>query len=393
MRLTKSIVDKIKTPKDRDQAFYRDSELKGFAIRVTSNGVKSFVLEKLVNNRVRRMTLGRYSELTVKQARTEAQKLLREIAAGFDPVAKKQFSKKHPTTLMTVFSDYKRVRKNLKPKTLYDYEKIIEKAFSDWRNKSLLIIKKEQVSKKHTELGEKNGEAYANLAMRLLRALFNFAMENYEDIYEKPLITENPVKVLSKTRAWYRVKRRKSYITPDQLSIWYQGVMELNSSVTRDYLLLILLTGLRRNEAAKLKKENVNLKAKLLTITDPKNYEPHTLPLTSYLHDLLKRCIDASPNSYAFPGGGESGYLVEPRKKMMQVIKNTGIQFTIHDLRRTFITIAERLDIAPYALKRLLNHKIDNSDVTAGYIVTDVERLRIPMEKIGGYILKQCLEQ
>lgn len=121
--------------------------------------------------------------------------------------------------------------------------------------------------------------------------------------------------------------------------------------VMRDYLLLILLTGVRRNEAAQLKKEDVNLKAKLLTITDPKNHDPHTLPSTNYLCDLLKRRIDASPNEYVFPGGGETGYLVEPRKQMAKVIENTGIQFTAHDLRRTFITIAESLDIPAYALK------------------------------------------
>jgi hypothetical protein len=56
-------------------------------------------------------------------------------------------------------------------------------------------------------------------------------------------------------------------------------------------------------------------------------------------------------------------------------------------LRRTFITIAESLDIPAYALKRLLNHKMNN-DVTAGYIISDVERLRAPMQKVTDYMLK-----
>jgi hypothetical protein len=38
-------------------------------------------------------------------------------------------------------------------------------------------------------------------------------------------------------------------------------------------------------------------------------------------------------------------------------------------------------------LKRLLNHKMAN-DVTAGYIVTDVERLRAPMQRITDFILQ-----
>jgi integrase len=392
MRLTKSVIDKIQTPCDRDQVFYRDGELKGFAVRITSNGIKSFVVEKLVNRKVRRITLGRYGELTAEQARKEAQKLLGKIATGVDPVADKRLAKAKAVTLSGVFADYKQARKNLKPKTLYDYEQVMARAFADWKSKPLFAISKDQVAKKHRELG-KNGEAYANLAMRVLRALFNFAIEQYEDAQGKPLITENPVKRLSKTRAWYRVKRRKTYITPDQLSMWHQAVMQLDNAVMRDYLLLILLTGVRRNEAAQLKKEDVNLKAKWLTITDPKNHEPHTLPLTIYLHDLLKRRIDVSCNEYVFPSSGEGGYLVEPRKQMAKIIEKTGIQFTVHDLRRTFITIAESLDIPAYALKRLLNHKMDSSDVTAGYIITDVERLRRPMQQIEAYILEKCLDK
>lgn len=72
---------------------------------------------------------------------------------------------------------------------------------------------------------------------------------------------------------------------------------------------------------------------------------------------------------------------------MEKVIEKTGIKFTVHDLRRTFITIAESLDIPAYALKRLLNHKT-SGDVTAGYIIIDVERLRRPMQMITDYILK-----
>ena len=72
---------------------------------------------------------------------------------------------------------------------------------------------------------------------------------------------------------------------------------------------------------------------------------------------------------------------------MAKVIQESGIAFTIHDLRRTFLTVAESLDIPAYAVKRLANHKMSN-DVTAGYIVADVERLRQPMQKITDYILK-----
>jgi integrase len=156
----------------------------------------------------------------------------------------------------------------------------------------------------------------------------------------------------------------------------------------RDYLLLILFTGLRRQEAAKLEWRQVDLKAKILKVTDTKNKESHTLPLSDYLYELLLARKKNTFGGYVFASTSESGYIVEPRKQMAKVIKETEIQFTVHDLRRTFITIAESLDIPAYALKRLLNHKMVN-DVTAGYIMLDVERLRKPMQMITDYLLLQ----
>jgi hypothetical protein len=57
------------------------------------------------------------------------------------------------------------------------------------------------------------------------------------------------------------------------------------------------------------------------------------------------------------------------------------------DLRRTFITVAESLDISACAMKRLLNHNM-SADVTAGYIISAVERLRKPMQQVTDFIVK-----
>jgi hypothetical protein len=153
-------------------------------------------------------------------------------------------------TLDEVFDDYLKVRKSLKPKTLYDYKNTMRIAFSDWKNKPLLSITKDKVAKHHEKLGQKNGPAYANQAMRVLHALFNFATGQYEDATGRSLITENPVKRLSQARSWYRIERRQTFIKAHQLADWYLGVQQLTNDILRDYLLFILFMGLRRQEAA-----------------------------------------------------------------------------------------------------------------------------------------------
>lgn len=393
VKLTKTVVDKIVPPTDSAQVFVRDSELKGFALRVTT-GSRSFVVEKRIEGKVKRITLGRYPEITVEQARKEAQKLLGQIATGSNPVAERKREVIESTTLVEAFEDFLTARKSLKERTVYDYRRLMLVCFVDWHNKPLTAISKDMVAKRHAVLGEQRGEAYANLAMRFLRSLFNYAIPRYETEAGASILQTNPVSRLTQTRSWYRVGRRQSVIKTHQLAAWYRAVMSLKeegnsrlADTIADYLLLLLFTGLRRQEGAQLQWNQIDLQHRTLTITDTKNHEPLTLPLSSFVVDLLAGRKAASPGKYVFAGEGSGGFLVEPRKQMTQVMIRSGIQFTLHDLRRTFITVAESLDISAYALKRLVNHKM-SGDVTAGYIISDVERLRDPMQRICDYLLQ-----
>ncbi len=392
-KITKSYVDKLSTPAT-GQAFIRDIELKGFAVRITSTGAKSFILEKRIDGKVKRVTLGRYPELTVEQARKEAHKLLGHIATGRNPIAEKKQEVLKSTTLKQAFDDFVRVRKNLKERTLYDYRRLMKVAFVDWQDKTLTNVSKDMVTKRHSKIGADRGEAYANLSMRFLRALFNFAIAQYEDGAGHSILRENPVARITQTRAWYRVERRQTVIKSYQLLPWYQAVMSLKQDklskqpvLVADYLLFLLFTGLRRQEVATLKWSDIDLKDRTFTLTNTKNREPLTLPLSDFIYHLLENRKADSESGYVFSGDGKAGYLIEPRRQVQRVVQISGVSFTLHDLRRTFITIAESIDISAYALKRLVNHKMTN-DVTAGYIVSDVERLRKPMEQISRRLLQ-----
>ncbi|HAT6393020.1 TPA: tyrosine-type recombinase/integrase [Legionella pneumophila] len=392
MKINKTNVENLPLPEAKDdgktaQKRYYDDHLKGFGVRVTSGGAKAFFVEKFINKKRCRITLGHYPELTAEMAKNKALHILGQIAMGINPIAEKKAAEVRDITLNQVFMDYLKTRKNLKPKTIDDYKHIVDKAFTSWKSKPMLSITRDKIAKYHEKLGNEHGEAYANLAMRILRALFNFAAGQYEDNSGSSLFIDNPVKRLSQTRAWYHVERRKTYIKSHELAAWYAGLQQTQNETLRDYLLLILLTGLRRLEAASLKWSDIDLKAKTFTINKTKNNESHTLPLSDFLYDLLIARKLKTFNDYVFPGPGAAGHIIEPRKQMEHVTKYSGVHFTVHDLRRTFITIAESLDIPAYALKRLMNHKLSN-DVTAGYIIVDVERLRKPMQLITDYILK-----
>jgi integrase len=392
MRITKSFVDKIEPPPFKfggiaDQKIYRDSAIVGFGVRVTSAGARSFIVEKRINGKSRRKTIGPYGPLTVEQARKQAMTFLGDVATGQDPIKEEKAKRAKSATLLDAFTNYLQARKDLKPYTIKDYTRSIDTSLKDWQNKALVDISKDMVEIRHRDLG-KRSHARANNTMRLLRAVFNHAMFKYEDSVGNPVITINPVNRLSETRAWYKITRRQTLIKPTQLKDWYLATQQLNTETTRDYLHLLLFTGLRRSEASRLAWADIDFKEKTLTIPETKNHLIHTLPLSDFLFNLLSRREINKSSPYVFPSDGKLGYLIEPKTAVKRVATLSGVDFTLHDLRRTFITIAESLDIPGYALKRLLNHK-DPNDVTAGYIVPDINRLRRPMQIISEFIIEK----
>lgn len=419
LNFTKATLAALPPADPGKRAYYNDTRVLGLQVQVTHKGVKTYYVYKRIHGRPKRIKLGRFPDMSPAMARDQAQICLAQIAKGDDPMVLKREKRAKSVNLAAAFEDFKEARSNLKAKTLYDYQRVMDVAFPDWQKKELIKITKDMVAKRHQKLGRERGQAYANLALRVFRTVYNFARSRYEDEAGYSLLPENPVQRLTDTRAWYKQKRRDTVITRTELPAWFRAVntirAEVQSSYNKgspikefsykgnsynkaapynyketvlDYLLLILFTGLRRQEAAQLTWANVDLANRTLKILDTKNGENHTLPLSDYTYEILasrhKQADEVT--DYVFPGEKDNPYLIEPRSVLRKITQASGITFTIHDLRRTFITVAESLDIPAYALKRLLNHKMTN-DVTAGYIVTDVERLRKPMQMITDFLL------
>ncbi len=335
-------------------------------------------------------------------ARKRAQILLAQMTEGQNPNLNKKNLRAKNISLKMAFDDFLLARKNLKQRTIYDYKRVLNYYFSDWLNKSVESISKEMVTKRHSRIGADNGKAQANGAMRVLRAVLNFAAGQYENAKGEPILIENPVKALSKTRAWYRVDRRRTVVKPHELPAFFKALDEYKeTAITKkadavhDYLLLLLFTGLRRQEAATLRWDQVDFKTRTFTVTDTKNNEPLTLPMSGFLFDLFKnRYENGTDEEFVFPGEGKGGYLVEPKRQLQRIRNLSGLYFTLHDLRRTFTSIAGNI-IPAYALKALLNHKMSgiSGDVTGGYFVHDAEALRPVMQKVTNQILNYANDE
>jgi integrase len=236
----------------------------------------------------------------------------------------------------------------------------------------------------------KTSKARADNAARVLRALFNFARGRYKRADGSSLFASNPTNILNETKVRFRIQRRRTAIAAHALPAWWESVHGLANQAARDYLVFLLLCGTRREETAKLQWQDVNLKAGTFHLADPKNHIPVTLPLPRCVADLL--ALREETEGWVFPGppkeDGTIGYLTDPRKSIARVRRESGVAFTLHDLRRTYTSIANGLDISVYTVKALLNHRLSQSDVTAGYDVPDMDRLKRASAKIEDRILR-----
>lgn len=392
---TKTFIEGIPVP-ESGRVTYKDSKLPGLQLRVSNSGSKVFCLRSNLHGKTVRVTIGGFPKVTVEQARNLAKAKLAELAHGSHPNKLKKANIAKATTLRQALEDYIASHTRLKERSIADYQSTVRLYLSDWLDKPLIKITRDAVEKRHQAIGEKS-PTQANRTMRITRAVFEYAHGKYENEDGTPVFLYNPVKRLSHVCAWYKETRRETYIKSDELPLWWQAVDTAEDwldspdpRMIRDYLLLILFTGLRRGEAAKLKWEWIDFVQNTLTIpaTSTKNGHKHSLPLTDFLVELLsQRCTNEG--EFIFPGTGKTGHFVEPKKPIIKIREKSGVDFTLHDLRRTFITIAESLNIRDYTLKRLLNHR-SSGDVTDGYIMSDVERLREPMQRITETILTNC---
>jgi integrase len=344
------------------------------------------VVQRELGGKTRRVTIGPTNVLALAEARRQAEGVLGDFYKGIDPKA----GRRGAATLRSTLGAYAAARSNLRPETVAGYRDAAEKYLAAWLDRPLRDIDGDMAEARHRSIrdevaarGRYPGEAIANGAMRVFGALWEFAAER------EPMPGRNPVGRLK--RQWFKVPRRERLVRDHELPTFYSAVRALSSSIARDYLLLLLFTGLRRSEAASLTWADVDFHQRVIRIPAQRTKAGRKLdlPMSDFVHGLLVARRALGRERFVFPSVGRGGHIAEPKFPLAEVAEATGIKVSAHDLRRTYITTAESCDISPLALKALVNHSL-GGDVTAGYVQMNVERLREPAQKVADRIKELC---
>jgi integrase len=365
MKLTKKVIDTT-APPTTGQKFLRDAELRGFAVRLTP-GSKSFIVEREVHGRVKRLTIGRYGALTVEQARDLARRKIGEIAAGQDPIEERRRQRQSIT-----FGELEKLyleRHAIHKKSAHDDAGMLAKWLSDWRPRRLNTITRADVITKHAELGAAGYKTRANRIVALVRTMFSLAIDWGH------FVGENPA---SRVKFFKEVKRDR-FVRPDELPRLWKALQNEPNPYVRGALFIALLTGARKSEVLSMRWSDLDLVQNTWTITETKAGRPHTLPLPRLVIDELAKLPRLDGNPYVFCGRWGRKNLNNLSKPWRRIQSEAGLHdVRLHDLRRTLGSWLVAAGASLPLIGKTLNHS--QPATTAIYARLELDPVRAALE-------------
>jgi len=399
-RLTKSIVEKLPSPVT-GYTLHWDEQDRGFGLRITKDGKRTYITQGRVNGKELRLTIGPHGVFTVDQAREAAREHLRNMRLGIDPRDVRKQAKAASVTLREVTDAYLRDRP-LKESSKGEIERHVTTTFEAWAHKPIAMITRDAVTKRFNEIrlnglrGNAPAPAQANQAFAILRALINYAMREHRKPDGTPLITDNAVDVLYKK--WAPIKPRTTRIPDTKVGeAWRYLTSAREQAHNRDTLssidliMFMMVTGGRIGETSSLTWDRVNLEDNWWHIPDPKNSNPVWLPLSAAAKEILASRERIDGNPYVFPSWSKCGHIRDPRDTMKRLSSAVGTRVTPHDLRRTFTTIGvAHCGIDLHKIELLTNH-VPKTVTERHYLETSYLQYLAPeAQKIANWIEKEA---
>ena len=437
--LSAGLIERLTCPPDAPKAFLRDKDVTGLKVRVTANGVKSFVYEAKLNGKAISRTLGGFPLMSIDDAKDKARELAKTVKTDKqDPrdlerlqreaaaIAKAQQDaeaiaaiKAASVAALTVGEVWQAYIQERKPQwgDLH-YRDHIDKAKAGG-----LPSGRRGGGKKLTQPGplaalmplalrdldQPTIEAWAakegltrpssaRLAWRLLTVFLTWCAE--QPAYANLLPAKNPAKTKKAREALGKAGTKKDVLQKGQLAAWFAAVQQLQNPVIAACIQMMLLTGARPGEVLALRWEDVNIQWKGISIRD-KVEGTREIPATPYMLHLLaalpRRTFKdpatgeqvSSPWVFASPNSA-TGYITEPNSPHTRACKAAGIEgLTLHGLRRSFASLTEWLETPAGVVAQIQGHK-PSATAEKHYKVRPLELLRVHHKRIEAWILKQA---
>lgn len=334
------------------QVDYFDSILPSFGLRVGKAGKKTyFVMYRIKNQRtIKRFTLGRYPQLSLKKARREAKAILVEADKGNDPAGEKQELKKAPT-FQDLANEYLEKWAAVKKRSVNEDRRIIAKdLIPAWGPHKARDIKRRDVLRLLDRVVDRGAPIQANRTLALVRKIFNWGIS-------RDLVKNNPclqVKMPAKEN------QRDRVFSENEIKALWQAFEQVGPMMACLFKLR-LTTAQRGGEVKSMRWEDIDLNTAwwIIPKEQSKNGLAHRVPLSGLALNILKQMKAISGESiWVFPSPRKScSHIRNVQKTALKIRKYSGVSdFRPHDLRRTAASLMTSMQIPRLTVSKILNH-------------------------------------
>lgn len=377
LNFTKAAIESLPLPVIGQRAVYHDEKVKGLQIRLTAAGIKTFcVFRRIKGGDPERITLGRFPEMTIEQARRKAAEITTLILEGKNPAEVKR-QRKSELTFAELFTEYlerhAKPRKRTWKEDTQKYNDYLHKAIG---SKKLSLVTREDIGHIHSAVTKSGRLIAANRVLALISSIFGWAIS-------AGLWNSNPSIGIRRNKE----HSRDRFIQSDELPRFFQALSEEPNTTIRDYILMSLLTGARRSNVLSMQWQDISFERAEWRIEETKNGTPQTVALSPEAIEILTNRRPSNSTEFVFPGHGKSGHLKEPKKGWDRILKSAGIQnLRIHDLRRTLGSWQAKTGASLAIIGKSLNHK--NQSTTAIYARLDLDPVRDSVNRATNAMLE-----
>ncbi|MFS7190998.1 tyrosine-type recombinase/integrase [Serratia proteamaculans] len=336
----------------------------GLSIRVTPLGLIVFQYRYRYAGKARRMTLGSYDDISLKEARDMVQEAKRVLTEGKDPITVKSMTLESIAGAASVkdcLSHWTASAQAQRLVKLQYWERAFERHITPYVGD--MIVDEMQISHwqpvfKRMRTG--GAETFSGIMLSKLKQVFSYCLRT-----EK--IHVNPISALRVSDVGKPVGVVKRYFSDDEIGTFWLA-LEGSRIVHQNkiFIKLLLLTGCRGVELRKAKKGEFDVKNRTWRVPaeNSKTRQPFVRGLSENAVKLIKEAMSLYPNiSQLFPPAivqGDRPMSAGVLLNMAEQLRNEmGVHdWAMHDLRRTAKTKMSELGIEPHVSEKVLGHKL-----------------------------------
>lgn len=382
-KITDKLVRELTPPISGNRIVY-DDEIKGFGIRVTTAGAKSFIVNYYISGRERRFTIGPYGTdlWTVAAARKRAGELRRRIALGEDPLAARVEARQAPTVSDLVARFVEEHLPKTRRATQVEYLSIINNdILPQLASRKVTSLTFADIDAVHRRVTRRGATYRANRTIAVFSKMLSLAVR----WGWRP---DNPARGIERNPE----PPRHRYLAGAELARLTVALAAHPDQQAANIVRLLLLTGARRGEVQAATWDQFDLAGGVWTKPPhaTKQGREHRVPLSAPARQLLAELRDnAAPDAiFVFPAKNGDGHRRALQRAWQHICQAAGISGARpHDLRHSFASLLVSGGASLPLIGSLLGHS--EPSTTARYSHLFDDPLRAATERVGAIVTGQ----